>query len=84
MTRVMYPIVAIFMISACVSSRQIHSAVKQNDLGQVQEYVMQGEIERKDTNGFTPLILASYYGQTAIVRYLLEQGANVDQLDNHG
>ena len=84
MPRGIYPIVAIFMIFSCVSSRQIHLAVKNNDLGQVREYVMQGGIELKDSNGFTPLILASYYGHTAIVKYLLEQGANVDQRDKNG
>ena len=84
MTRGIYPILAIFMICSCISSRPIHFAVKENDLEQVQEYVRQGDIERKDTNGFTPLILASYFGHTSIVRYLLEQGAKVDQRDNNG
>jgi ankyrin repeat protein len=84
MTRGIYSILSIFMICACVSSSQIHAAVKENDLDQVQEYVRNGDIERKDSNGFTPLILASYFGHTSIVRYLLEQGANVDQRDNNG
>ena len=84
MTRGIYPILAIFMTCSCVSSRQIHVAVKENDLEQAQEYVKHGDLERKDTNGFTPLILASYYGHTSIVRYLLEQGEKADQRDNNG
>jgi len=84
MPRFIYPIVAALMICACVSSRQIHIAVKENDLGKVREYVMQGGIELKDSNGFTPLMLASYFGYTSIVAYLLEQDANVDQRDNKG
>ena len=84
MPRGIYTIVAIFMICSCVSSRQIHLAVKENDLGKVSEYVMQGGIELKDSNGFTPLILAAYFGHTSIVKYLLEQGANVDQRDKNG
>lgn len=84
MPKVIYPIIAIFVICSCVSSRPIHSAVKENDLDKVREYVTQGDIELKDSNGFTPLILASYFGYTPIVKYLLEQGANIDQRDNKG
>jgi len=84
MPRGIYPIIALVMICSCVSSRQIHLAVKQNDLDKVSEYVMQGGIELRDSNGFTPLILAAYFGHTSIVKYLLEQGANVDQRDKNG
>jgi len=84
MSKGIYPLIAIFIICSCVSSRQIHTAVKKNDLDQVREYVMQGDIELKDSNGFTPLMLASYYGYTPIVKYLLEHGAKVDQRDNKG
>ena len=84
MLKGIYPLIAIFVICSCVSSRQIHVAVKKNDLDKVREYVMQGDIELKDSNGFTPLMLASYYGYTPIVKYLLEQGAKVDQRDNKG
>jgi ankyrin repeat protein len=84
MSKAIYPLIAVLVICSCVSSPQIHTAVKKNDLGKVREYAMQGDIELKDSNGFTPLMLASYYGYTPIVKYLLEHGAKVDQRDNKG
>lgn len=33
---------------------------------------------------FTPLMWASYVGHTDVVKYLLECGANVDAIDEHG
>ena len=84
MPKSIYPLLVIFVFCSCVSSRPIHQAVKKNDLDKVREYATQGDIEQKDSNGFTPLILASYYAYTPIVKYLLEQGADVDQRDNKG
>lgn len=31
-----------------------------------------------DAHGFTPLLLASHYGQLEIVKYLVEKGANIN------
>ena len=38
--------------------------------------------EKTDTNGWTPLLNASYNGHLEVVRYLLEQGANRDKANN--
>ncbi len=81
-------ILALLLISACASSQKpsitIHSAVQTQSLEDVKKYVKQGKIEEKDINGFTPLIVAAYYGYTPILTYLLENGANVDATDKNG
>ena len=40
-----------------------------------------GDLEIRDEKGSTPLIRAVDYGQTAIVRLLLQRGANPKALD---
>lgn len=62
----------------------IHAAVKNKRLAEVKDYVARGDLELPDKNGLTPLLVASYYGHTAIVRYLCEKGARVDADDNKG
>ena len=41
-------------------------------------------IEAKDYNGCTPLMLASYYGRENIVKILLNNGANIEAKSNKG
>jgi ankyrin repeat protein len=83
-----YLILALLLISACATpqkpSTTIHGAVKKEGLEDVKKYVEQGKIEDKDVNGFTPLMIAAYYGYTPVLTYLLENGANVDETDKNG
>jgi hypothetical protein len=45
---------------------------------------LQVDLEEMDTTGKTPLLVAAYFGYTKIVRYLIENGANVNQKDSKG
>ena len=84
----LYLILTLFLISSCASSQKpsttIHGAVGNQSLEDVKKYVEQGMIEEKDVNGFTPLMVAAYYGYTPVLKYLLENGANVDATDKNG
>ncbi|OMH79504.1 Palmitoyltransferase akr1 [Zancudomyces culisetae] len=51
------------------------------DWGKTEQWI---DIDGKDEEGMTGLILASYFGRAEVVRYLLEQGATVDVQDNKG
>lgn len=42
------------------------------------------QINEQDSNGFTPLIWASNYGQLSTVLALLKCGVNVSHKGNHG
>jgi ankyrin repeat protein len=42
------------------------------------------EIETRDSDGATPLMLAASVGQTEIFKFLLERGANMDVRDKRG
>jgi ankyrin repeat protein len=84
MDRVLYSILVLFLICSCAGTNNIHSAVKKQNLEEIKTYVEQGDIELTDSNGFTPLILASYYDHPPIVKYLCDNGADVDKGDNKG
>ena len=87
MARFYYSILVLFFICSCATTENInsiHYAVKSNQLTEVKNSVDKGELELPDKNGLTPLILASYYGHTSIVKYLCEKGAMVNQTDNNG
>lgn len=91
MVRFFYSILTFIFILSCASNAAnnngrngIHHAVANNQLSEVKKYVDNGDIELRDSYGFTPLILASYWGHPAIVKYLCEKGAKVDKKDNSG
>ncbi len=57
-------------------------AVRKNNIKLVKELIEQGyDINKPDVNGDTALILAAYEGKTAILKLLLESGADVSVLD---
>lgn len=87
MDRFYYAILITILSCAFASNgntSSIHSAVKNNHLAEVKNYVERGDLELPDKNGLTPLLVAAYYGHTAIVKYLCEKGARVDADDNKG
>ena len=56
----------------------LHQAIILNDLNLVKKLLKKGApIDEQNLYGNTPLHFAAYYGHTKIVRYLIEQGANI-------
>lgn len=49
-----------------------------------QEYLKGVDIESKDANGWTPLIVASWKGQVDVVEFLLNEGADVEGKSDDG
>ena len=87
MSRTLYSILIVFLTCAFANTAitgEIHDAVKNNQLTEVKNYVESGDIELPDRNGLTPLLVATYYGKTAIVKYLCDKGARVDEDDSNG
>lgn len=41
-------------------------------------------INKKNNSGYTPLILASYYGNGKIVSYLIKKGVNINEISDLG
>lgn len=57
-------------------------AVKKNDAATVRRLIAEGvDVDATDSRGDAPMIMAAYLGHTAILRDLLEAGANVGALD---
>lgn len=57
-------------------SLQLTRAAGSGDLARVQELLNHADVNGKDRYGITPLVKASSNGQSAIVKLLLEQGAD--------
>lgn len=43
-----------------------------------------GDLEVRTARGYTPFIMAAYYGETAVLRYLKAEGADVCAVDEMG
>jgi uncharacterized protein len=64
----------------------IWEAAREGDLAEVQRLVGHdpGLLNATDGGGMTPLICASDWGHVGVVRWLLDQGAAIDEWDDEG
>jgi ankyrin repeat protein len=58
----------------------IHDAVRAGDLNTVKILVAQDQscINQQDNQSFTPVYIAAQFGHVEVVKYLHEQGANIN------
>ncbi len=66
-----------------MKSMDFFESIRQGKLDEVKQYVAADPdlLTGRDPRGFPPLVLASYSGQHAITRFLLEAGADVNVED---
>ncbi|MCF6402882.1 ankyrin repeat domain-containing protein [Chitinophaga filiformis] len=62
----------------------IFEAARTNNVTALNDLLKEGQINKKDTRGSTPLILATYYNNTAAVSALLKAGADTEIQDGMG
>nr|AXL04833.1 dTDP-D-Fuc3N acetylase [Aeromonas hydrophila] len=55
-----------------------------NDLESVKEYLNKFNVNEKNEKGWSPIIVAAYHGQLAIMEYLLSSGANINDINYNG
>ncbi|MDE0092482.1 MAG: ankyrin repeat domain-containing protein [Oligoflexia bacterium] len=66
-------------------NEELLEAVKKNQIESVQKLLDQSaDVNARNNNGETPLILASYYGRPKIAQILLNRGALVNAQNNNG
>lgn len=76
-----------FLLISCPLnySDNLISAVYYSEYQKIQDFVSSGaNVNEKDTNGDTPLIIAARNGNAPIVKYLCDSGANVNLQNNDG
>lgn len=75
-------VILIIWVSPSLFAGDIHIAVKKGDLKRVIELLDTNEslLDAREKIGHTPLSLAAAYGQWEIFRYLLEKGADVNNI----
>jgi len=60
----------------------IFTAIRWNRIKLTFDLIEQGfNLEQRNINGHTPLILASHFGRTEIIEILIKKGCNIDTLD---
>ncbi len=61
-------------------------AAADNDLETVQNYISSGEFSAnsKDPNGYTPIHAAVSYGHVELLKYLIQQGGDINIQDTEG
>ncbi len=61
----------------------LHAAAANGDVGEIESLIKAGaDLEGRDGNGRTPLMVAAFRQDTAAVRALVSAGANLNALDN--
>ncbi len=77
MKRLVLCVVVLAFVCSC-GATNIHDAVKNDNMSMVEYYIKEGRLNERGAFGHTPMIIASYYGYPAMVRYLCKQGADTD------
>lgn len=72
------------MTSLAWASDNIHEAIIKGDLNAVRAILKKDKdlLELRNSDNFTPLLLASFHGQLEIARFLIEKGADIHADDN--
>lgn len=72
-------ILLLFILPEAPSADEMHNAAMIGDLAKLKRLVESGwNINSRDDEGWTPLIVAGYYGHPEAVRFLIENGAAVN------
>lgn len=64
----------------------IHQAIYARNLDKVKSMIKEDAtlLEKKDDAGYTPLLQASKYAEGDMIDWLLDQGANIDAVEDVG
>ena len=85
MRRLAFFAFAVIHLYAADTPIDLLEAAKKGKNAEVAQWLAKGaDLESKDREGRTPLMLAAQYGRTATVRLLLDKGAKADARDAQG
>lgn len=76
--------VALFFFSSSAFADNIHDAARDGELTKVQNFVQQGQLEKKDFHNNTALNMSAEYGHLDVVAFLLEFQADTSNQDGDG
>ena len=81
-------LLSVFLFSSSISTLadiDIFDAAREGDVTSIVTYIQQnGNVNITDRRGFTPFILATYYGHDAAAEELVNAGADACALDEKG
>ena len=80
-----YSLLGISVYAKDRNDRQLQKAAREGDIDKIKALLLKGaDVNRKDENGLSPLMYASWGGYTEVARVLVDHGANVNAQDNDG
>lgn len=75
----------VLVIGGCAYSGSLIAAARNGDIEKTKHFLEQGsDINTVNHYGFTPLMVASYYGYSDLVKYLCESGADLNHVSPEG
>lgn len=75
----------IFYSNAKADDPSVYEIISSGNTAEFAELMAYGlDVDERDTNGYTPLILASSLGQDEFVHFLLDNGANPNKSNKDG
>src|SRR3989442_7389567 len=82
-----YILVCMLLLSSCARfDNNLFDSINKNDIGSVDHMLRKGRIDvnKKDAEGRTPLLLAASLGEKDIVHLLITNGAHIEDKDRFG
>lgn len=75
-------VIALFLLTSCAT---IHSSAEKGDINSVKDYLNNGtDIDKKNGDNATPLMMAVRSNNPELVSYLIDKGADVNAKDEDG
>ncbi len=79
-TRYVFVLIAALTVASPILGQEIFQSIRNGDLEAVRQFFEENpdKLEIQDINKMTPLMFASFYGQTEVGAYLIKKGADVN------
>lgn len=64
--------------------KNIIDSIRNRDLEQVIKFINKFNVNEKDDNGWSPIIVAAYHGHLGLIKLFISLGANINDINKNG
>jgi ankyrin repeat protein len=72
------------LVTKYLNATPLAAAIAKGDIEAVKKFIEYGADVNEKSNGMTPLMIAARYNQVAIIKLLLEKGADAKTVNDNG